>query len=64
MPETKQQCSKEGKCVESAGKVMAIVFWDAEGVVLIDYLEQQSAISIAGAIEGYLHIVGWHFVLC
>jgi len=29
----------------SAGKVMATVFWDAEGIVLIDYLEHGSTIT-------------------
>ena len=31
---------KKAKTVLSAGKVMATVFWDARGVVMIDYLEK------------------------
>jgi len=31
--------------VASAGKVMATVFWNAEGIVLIDYLEHGSTIT-------------------
>jgi histone-lysine N-methyltransferase SETMAR len=48
-PESKQQskhwteasCSvpKKSRSVQSAGKVMASVFWDAEGILFIDYLE-------------------------
>jgi len=47
-PESKQQskqwtaarCSapKKTKSVPSAGKVMASVFWNAEGILFIDYL--------------------------
>ena len=29
---------KKGKVVSSAGKVMASVFWDAKGIVFVDYL--------------------------
>jgi len=46
-PESKQQskqwtqggCSapKKTRSVPSAGKVMALVFWDAEGILFIDY---------------------------
>ena len=28
---------KKAKVVPSAGKVMAAVFWDARGIILIDY---------------------------
>ena len=31
--------------VSSAGKVMASVFWDSQGVILIDYLEQGRTIK-------------------
>lgn len=54
-PETKQQSKqwigpgesapKKAKTVPSAGKVMATVFWDSRGVVLIDYLEQGRTIT-------------------
>jgi len=49
-PETKEQSKqwnspgepapKKVKAVASAGKVMAIVFWDSQGVIYIDYLEK------------------------
>jgi hypothetical protein len=31
--------------VQSAGKVMASVFWDAEGILFIDYLEKGKTIT-------------------
>jgi len=39
---TEASCSapKETSLVPSTGKVMASVFWDAEGILLIDYLEK------------------------
>ncbi|KAH0816471.1 hypothetical protein GEV33_006320 [Tenebrio molitor] len=54
-PETKQQSKqwigagesvpKKAKTVPSAGKVMATVFWDSRGVVLIDYLQKGKTIT-------------------
>jgi hypothetical protein len=54
-PEYKQQskqwteagCSapKKTRSVPSAGKVMALVFWDAEGILFIDYLEMGKTIT-------------------
>jgi histone-lysine N-methyltransferase SETMAR len=54
-PESKQQlklwteagCSalKKTRSVPSAGKVMASVFWDAEGVLFIDCLEKGKTIT-------------------
>jgi len=54
-PKTKQQskqwteagCSvpKKTRSVPSAGKVMAWVFWDAEGILFIDYLEKGKTIT-------------------
>jgi histone-lysine N-methyltransferase SETMAR len=54
-PETKQQSKqwtapgeptpKKAKTVPSAGKVMASVFWDAKGILLIDYLEKGKTIT-------------------
>jgi histone-lysine N-methyltransferase SETMAR len=54
-PESKQQskhwteasCSvpKKTRSVPSAGKVMASVFWAAEGILFIDYLENGKTIS-------------------
>lgn len=54
-PETKRQ-SMQWKhvnsphpkkfCVQkSAGKVMATVFWDAEGIIMVDYLEKGKTVS-------------------
>ena len=36
---------KKFKTVPSAGKVMATVFWDEEGVILLDFLEQGCTIN-------------------
>jgi len=54
-PESKQQseqwteagCSapKKTRSVPSAGKVMASVFWYAEGILFIDYLEKGNTIT-------------------
>lgn len=54
-PETKQQSKqwkhadspppKKAKAVRSAGKVMASVFWDAKGILLIDYLPTGQTIT-------------------
>lgn len=54
-PETKEQSKqwvhrgspppKKAKVVASAGKVMASVFWDAKGVLLIDYLPKGETIT-------------------
>jgi len=54
-PESKQQskqwteagCSapKKTMSVPSAGKVMASVFWDAEGILFVDYLEKGKTIT-------------------
>ncbi|XP_055306592.1 histone-lysine N-methyltransferase SETMAR-like, partial [Sitodiplosis mosellana] len=54
-PETKNQSKqwvkkgesapKKAKTVLSAGKIMATVFWDAHGVIFIDYLERGKTIT-------------------
>lgn len=54
-PETKNQSKqwtsanerapKKAKTVNSAGKVMATVFWDSQGVIYIDYLEKGKTIN-------------------
>ena len=54
-PETKEQSKqwtspgerapKKAKRVPSAGKVMATVFWDSQGIILIDYLEKGRTIT-------------------
>ena len=36
---------KKAKVVSSAGKVMASVFWDAKGIVFIDYLQKGQTIN-------------------
>lgn len=56
-PETKEQSKqwtakdepapKKAKAVPSAGKVMATVFWDARGIIMIDYLEKGKTINSA-----------------
>jgi histone-lysine N-methyltransferase SETMAR len=44
---TEASCSapKKTRSVPSAGKVMALVFWDAEGILFIDYLEKGKTIT-------------------
>jgi len=44
---TEARCSapKKTRSVSSAGKVMASVFWDAEGILFIDYLEKGKTIT-------------------
>ena len=54
-PETKEQSKqwtspgelapKKAKTVKSAGKVMATVFWDARGIIHIDYLPSKQTIN-------------------
>ncbi|KAF7272648.1 hypothetical protein GWI33_014587 [Rhynchophorus ferrugineus] len=36
---------KRGKTQQSAGKVMASVFWDAHGIIFIDYLKKGRTIN-------------------
>lgn len=36
---------KRGKTQQSAGKVLASVFWDAQGIIFIDYLEKGQTIN-------------------
>ena len=44
---TETDCSvpKKTILVPSAGKIMASVFWDAEGILFIDYLEKDKTIT-------------------
>ncbi|KAL0860950.1 hypothetical protein ABMA27_009481 [Loxostege sticticalis] len=54
-PETKQQSKqwtsagerspKKAKTVCSAGKVMATIFWDSQGIILIDFMEKGKTIT-------------------
>ena len=39
---------KKFKRIHSAGKVMVSIFWDSQGVIMIDYLEQDRTINSAG----------------
>ncbi|CAH2099845.1 unnamed protein product [Euphydryas editha] len=36
---------KKFKVLSSAGKIMASVFWNAEGIIMIDYLEKRASIT-------------------
>ena len=38
---------KKFKAQPSAGKVMATVFWDAQGVIMLDFLAKKSTITVA-----------------
>ena len=40
-----ESCSKRPKMQTSAGKVLASVFWDAEDILFIDYLEKGRSIN-------------------
>ena len=44
---------KRSKAQQSAGKVMALVFWDAHGIIFIDYREKGKSINsdIIGSFE-------------
>ena len=44
---------KRGKTQQSAGKVMASVFWDAQGIIFIDYLQKGQTIATAIIIYRY-----------
>ena len=40
-----ESCPKQPKMQTSAGKVLASVFWDAQGILFIDYLEKRRIIN-------------------
>ena len=40
-----QSAPKIAKTVPSAGKVMATIFWDSHGIILIDYLQKGKTIT-------------------
>ena len=44
-PEPGESAPKKAKTVPSAGKVMATIFWDSHGIILIDYLQKGKAIT-------------------
>ncbi|UYV72767.1 hypothetical protein LAZ67_10000620 [Cordylochernes scorpioides] len=62
-PETKRQsmvwkkpeesAPKKAKVTISAGKVMAIVFWNCKGVFLVDYLPPNTTVNAAGQIINF-----------
>ena len=37
--------SKKFKRLSSAGKVMASIFWDSQGIIMVDYLEEGCSIN-------------------
>jgi hypothetical protein len=37
--------AKKTRSVPSAGKVMATVFWNAEGILFVDYLKKSKTIT-------------------
>ena len=43
-PESKEQSPKKAKSVMSAGKVITFIFWDSQGVILVDYLTKGQSI--------------------
>jgi len=40
-----ESAPKKAKTVLSAGKAMATVFWDSQGIILIDYLQKGKIIT-------------------
>jgi len=62
-PETKQQSMERRhggsprpkifRVQKSTGKVLASIFCDQDGVLLIDYLQEDQTINSAGATEGH-----------
>jgi len=42
---TGEPAPKKAKTVPSAGKVMATVFWDSQGVIYIDYLKKGKTVT-------------------
>ena len=41
-----ESCSKQPKTQQWTGKVMASVFWNAHGILFINYLEKGETITI------------------
>lgn len=41
----KERAPKKAKTTQSAGKVMATVFWDSKGIIYIDYLPKGQTIT-------------------
>jgi len=42
---------KKAKTVPSAAKVMGTVFWDAEGLILVEFLEPGQTITAARSVQ-------------
>ena len=40
-----ESAPKKANTVPSAGKVMATIFWDSHGIILIDYLREEKTIT-------------------
>jgi len=40
-------CSKKFQVQKSAGNVLASIFWDQDGILLIDYLPKGQTINVA-----------------
>ena len=40
-----ESAPKKAKTVPSAGKVMATIFWDSHGIILINYLQKGKTIT-------------------
>ncbi|UYV61338.1 hypothetical protein LAZ67_1004460 [Cordylochernes scorpioides] len=60
-----ESAPKKAKVTISAGKVMAIVFWDCKGVLLVDYLPLNTTVNAASDFHLFpalkLHLGGKHF---
>ena len=41
-----ESAPKKAKIVPSAGKVMATIFWDLHGIILIDYLQKEKLLLV------------------
>jgi Transposase. len=50
---------KKFKTVRSAGKVMASVFWDDEGMIMVDFLEQGCTINSVRSAGKVMATVFW-----
>ena len=51
-----ESCPKGPKMQTSAGKVLAFIFWDAQGILLIDYLEKGRTINSEYYIALLVHL--------
>ena len=47
---------KKYKRVYSAGKVMALFFWDNQGVIMVNYLEQSHSINNAYYADEFIQL--------